>query len=327
MTSCEFQSHRGTCAIFTSVLKKKAVMFIYHLWQQTMAQNTLLVTENYTTTGKNYNFLHCDGTLPLFRQLAYYRPTCCSQPVPRQYRFCCRRYGWLLSCQHSYYFLPTYTLECCTNTRWLPKWYITLGVHTLNRSIMLYWYSINWYTYFVPLFLSLHVHRHITDILSQPAQTPLNHPNWVKDTSNTTNNQHWFNICIPCYCWGLLSCKMQCCIQSTLEKEAAGSYKQDLSASLPDATFQMTDIVIFTTMKTYSQQASWYRGSVNAPPSIFYPFKKWPQWLQLQIYFQQSRSVGKWGNTCVSFVWRVELHQWANGNQHLEKNTFSWNRV
>jgi len=42
----------------------------------------------------------------------------------------------------------------------------------------------------------------------------------------------------------------------TLGKKAAGSYKQELSVSLHGATFQMTDIVIFTTMKTYSQQAS-----------------------------------------------------------------------
>lgn len=56
MTPCEFQCHGGTQAIFTAALKTKAVMFTYH--RQRMPQNTLLVTENYATTGKNYNFLY-----------------------------------------------------------------------------------------------------------------------------------------------------------------------------------------------------------------------------------------------------------------------------
>jgi len=58
MTPCEFQYHGGTRAIFTAALKTKAVMFTYHQRQRMIPQNTLLVTENYTTTGKNYNFLY-----------------------------------------------------------------------------------------------------------------------------------------------------------------------------------------------------------------------------------------------------------------------------
>jgi len=58
MTPCEFQCHGGTQVIFTATLKTKAVMITYHQQQWMMPHNTLLVTENYTTTGKSYNFLY-----------------------------------------------------------------------------------------------------------------------------------------------------------------------------------------------------------------------------------------------------------------------------
>jgi hypothetical protein len=45
------------------------------------------------------------------------------------------------------------------------------------------------------------------------------------------------------------------------------------------------------------------------------------------MYSQQSRSVGKWSNIHVSFVWDVLSHQWVTGNQHFETNSFSWNKV